>query len=420
MKKLLLLLVALAFGIGLIGCTETTTVPTTEGTTTLEEVSLVVWASELDQTLMQSMIDSFEEEYADEAIFDITLGAVSEANAKDEVLTDIEAAADVFVFADDQLNELYTASALQEVVVDTADIIAANGGENAGSVQAASRDGKLYAYPMTADNGYFLFYDSSVYSETDVLTLDGILAAAAADGSQFTMQINNGWYLYSFFQGAGLSLTYDGSVNTCNWDDATTSVTGAQVTNAIIEMANNSAYVNLTDAEFVTGVNDGSISAGVNGTWNASVAEAAWGDNYAATKLPTFDIDGTAYQMSSFAGYKLVGVNATSEYSYWAMKLAEWFTNEDNQILRFESRGLGPSNVNAAASESVMSNPAIAALAQQSAYATVQNVGGNYWSPTETFGNLIVNGGLSSSSTAAEIQAALDTMVAGIEASSVE
>lgn len=401
MKKFTMLVLLFLVALGVVGCA-----------TTQEQVSLTVWASELDQTLMQTMIDSFKVEYADEAVFDITLGSVSESVAKDEVLTDIEAAADVFVFADDQLNELYIGGALQEVVENTAAVIAANGGANSGSIQAATRDGKLYAYPMTADNGYFLFYDSSVYSATDVQTLDGILAAAAADGTKFTMQINNGWYLYSFFKGAGLTLSYDGTVNACDWDSTTHTPTGVEVAEAIIAMANNSAYINLTDAEFVTGVNDGSITAGVNGTWNASVAEAKWGENYAATKLPTYSVGGTAYQMSSFAGYKLVGVNATSDFSYWAMKLAEWFTNEDNQILRFEERGLGPSNVNAASSESVMANPAISALALQSAYATTQNVGGNYWAPTETFGNLIVTGTLTLSG---DIQAALDTMVAGVE-----
>jgi len=411
MKKITLLAMSLFFVFGFVGCTENTTVPTT-----LEQVSLTVWASELDQELMQSMIDAFKVEYAAEAIFDIALGSVSESNAKDEVLTDIEAAADVFVFADDQLNELYIGGALQEVVENTSAIIAANGGANSGSIQAATRGGKLYAYPMTADNGYFLFYDKSVYTTTDVLTLDGILAAAQADGSKFTMQINNGWYLYSFFKGAGLTLSYDGTVNTCDWDSASHTPAGADVVRSIIAMANHTAYINLTDAEFVTGLNDGSITAGVNGTWNAAVAEAKWGDNYAATKLPTFEVDGTDYQMGSFAGYKLVGVNATSDYTYWAMMLAEWFTNEENQILRFESRGLGPSNVNAASSASVMTNPAISALALQSAYATVQNVGGTYWSPTETFGNLIVSGGLTLEG---DIQTALETMVSGVEAGQV-
>jgi len=406
MKKLVLLVSALVLGISLFGCSSTT------ASTELQNVELSVWASELDQTLMQTMIDSFIAEYGDQANFTITLGAVSEANAKDEVLNDIEAAADVFVFADDQLNDLVTAGALQAVQENTATIISENGGEDSGSVKAAMRDGVLYAYPMTADNGYFLFYDSSVYSATDVETLDGILAAAQADGSYFTMQINNGWYLYSFFAGAGLGLTYDGTVNSVDWNNST----GVKVTESIIAMANNAGYVNLDDAGFVTGITDGSVSAGVNGTWNAATAEEQWGDNYAAAKLPTYTLDGEQVQMSSFAGYKLVGVNATSSYSYWSMMLADWFTNEQNQLLRFQERGLGPSNVAAAASAEVQANPAIAALAAQAAYATVQNVGGNYWSPAATFGQLIVDGSLGS----ADIQTALDNLVAGIEASSVE
>lgn len=408
MKKFLVLFMIAVLSINLAGCK-----PKEEKPEEKPLVELTVWASELDQDLMQDMIDDFIAEYAEEADFTITLGAVSEANAKDEVLRDIEAAADVFVFADDQINELYQAGALQEVLENTQAVIDANGGESAGAIAAAMRNGKLYAYPMTADNGYFLFYDKSVYTETDVETLDGILAAAEADGSQFTMQINNGWYLYSFFQGAGLELTYDGTVNSTNWENST----GVDVAEAVITMANHSGYVNLDDAGFSTGITDGSISAGINGIWNAQVAEAAWGENYAATKLPTYSLDGTQVQMSSFAGYKLVGVNATSAETYWAMKLSEWFTNEENQVERFEVRGLGPSNVNASSSDTVLANPAISALAQQGAFATVQNIGGNYWAPTETFGNLIVDGTLTISS---DIQSALDILVEGIEAAPVE
>ena len=45
-----------------------------------------------------------------------------------------------------------------------ADVKAANGD---GSVEAASIDGKLMAFPMTGGNGYFLYYDSSVISDED-------------------------------------------------------------------------------------------------------------------------------------------------------------------------------------------------------------------------------------------------------------
>ena len=74
----------------------------------------------------------------------INLGAQSEKEAKDTVLTDPTAAADVFAFADDQLNELVQAGALQEVQLNADDIKSRN---TPASVDAATVDGKLYAYP---------------------------------------------------------------------------------------------------------------------------------------------------------------------------------------------------------------------------------------------------------------------------------
>ena len=61
-----------------------------------QDVTLRMWGAEEDQTMLQGMIDSFKEHYADYANFDIQLGTESESTAKDTVLTDIEAAADVF------------------------------------------------------------------------------------------------------------------------------------------------------------------------------------------------------------------------------------------------------------------------------------------------------------------------------------
>ena len=47
-------------------------------------------------------------------------------------------------------------------------VVEALGGANAGSVLAATIDGKLYAYPATADNGYFMFYNKEYFTEDDV------------------------------------------------------------------------------------------------------------------------------------------------------------------------------------------------------------------------------------------------------------
>jgi arabinogalactan oligomer/maltooligosaccharide transport system substrate-binding protein len=76
----------------------------------------------------------------------------------------------------------------------------------------------------------------------------------------------------------------------------------------------------------------------------------------------------------------------------WALKLADWITNEQNQTLRFMERGQGPSNINAAASPEIQESPAIQAVLEQSEYGTLQRIGGNYWEPVSEFGTSMLNG----------------------------
>jgi arabinogalactan oligomer/maltooligosaccharide transport system substrate-binding protein len=309
-------------------------------TTGVEAVTLTVWGAEEDQQMLRSMIDEFIVANADKVNLTVNLGVQSESSAKDVILTDIEAAADVFAFANDQIADLYRAGALQEIVLNTDAVKAAN---NSSAVEAATMDGKLYAYPMTADNGYFMFYDAAYFSADDVKSLDKMMEVAAAAGKKITMQFDSGWYNYSFFKGAGfdVGLMDDGKTNYCNWNDAG----GAAVVQAMLDIAANPGFVSLGDAEFVTGIKDGSIIAGINGTWNAGAAAEAWGGNYAAAKLPTYTLNGSQVQMSSFSGYRLIGVNAFCQNTGWAMLLGEWITNYDNQIRRFEERQQGPSKL---------------------------------------------------------------------------
>lgn len=374
---------------------------------TTDTVTLTVWASEEDQDLTTELLENFKAAYPD-VTFDITLGAESESTAKDTVLTDVEAAADVYAFADDQINDLVKAGALQEVAATyTYDVAAAN---SAAAVDAASVDGKLYAYPMTADNGYFMFYDSSVFTEDDVQSLETMIEVADAAGKKIAMDISNGWYLYAFFQAGGLelSLNDDGLTNTCTWNAAG----GTDVAQAILDATASGVLVDMGDEDMATQIAEGTIAACVNGTWRAETAQTAWGENYAACKLPTVNIGGKDCQMSSFSGCKLVGVNPHSANIGWSMLLAEYLTNKDSQVARFEARGLGPANIEAASSDAVISNPAVAALAEQAAYATPQRVGGNYWSPAETLGQILASGNPDGT----DLQELLDTTVEGITA----
>ena len=348
------------------------------------DVKLTMWGAEEDQTMLREMADAFIAENADKGNVTIEIGVQSESSAKDTVLADPEAAADVFAFADDQLNELVAAGALQEILLNPEDVKSRN---LAGSVEAATMNDKLYAYPMTADNGYFLYYDKSVLSEDDVKSMDALLAKADASGKKFMMSLNDAWYIYSFYAGAGLKATLaDDGINTvCNWNEAP----GADVTQAILDMSAQSAFKSGADADIVSGIKDGSCCAAISGTWNAKTAQDTWGDNYAATKLPTYTLNGEQVQMASFSGFKLIGVNPHSSNVGAAMLLADYVTNEENETLRFQQRAQGPSNTNALAAAS---SPALTAVVAQSEYANLQRVGGNYWASAETLGQICVNG----------------------------
>ena len=373
-----------------------------------ETIALTVWVGDNYPAVTEKMVESFKAANPD-VNFDITIGIESESTCKDTVLTDPEAAADVFTFADDQLGELVNAGALQAVVLNTEEVIAANG---EGAIGAATMDGTLYAYPMSASNGYFLYYDSTFFTEEDVQSLNTMAEKAAAAGKQVGMQFgaDGGWYLYSFFKGAGLDMyiNEDGLTNTCNWN----SETGVAVCQAILDLVATGGFRADATSNLVSGAADGSVVALVDGTWDSVAIQEAFGEGYACVKLPTFTCNGEEVQMASFAGYKLIGVNPFSANVGYAMMLAEWLTNEENQTLRFEDQGDGPANINAAASESVSSNPAIAALATQSQFATVQRVGGNFWTPAASLGTILANGNPDGTA----IAELLEQCVAGITA----
>jgi arabinogalactan oligomer/maltooligosaccharide transport system substrate-binding protein len=389
-----------------------------------ETVSLTLWGAEEDQDLLQDLVEQFEAAYPDQT-FDIQIGVESESTAKDTVLTDIEAAADVYAFASDQIFDLVNAGALaklddyDEALQNVAgksldDVKAAN---NAGSVEAATVDGSLYAFPMAGDNGFFLYYDSSVLSEEDVASWDSLLAAADAAGKQVGMTLASGWYNASFFYGAGFTtgLNDDGTT-TMDWNGTSDAgYTGVQVVESMLDIAGNSAFMAVADGDISNQLASGALCAVVSGTWDAVTAQEVFGDGYAATKLPTFTIGDDQVQQGSVAGYKFVGVNAYAENIGWAVMLADFLTNEASQQERFDVREIGPTNLNVADSDEVGANVAIAALAQQSAYGVVQSVGGKFWDPTATMGELIAQGKLSADDEAG-IQEALDTLVEGVTA----
>lgn len=398
MKRLMATALVAAMGLTMLGGCGVSKDDTTEiqesktdktDTDKNKEVKLRVWSSSSDMDLVNQMIDSFKAANSGTK-FNITVEEAEDADARDNLLGNVHGAADVFPVADDQLNSMVAGGALYQV--PNADEITAASDE--GAVETATIDGNLYAYPMTADNGYFLYYNKNYLSDNDVATLDSILNVAGTNGKYFTMDWTSGWYLYSFFGNTGLEfgVNDDGVRNHCNWNATFTSIKGVDVAQAMLDISSKPGFKNCTDTDFLAGVQDGSVIAGVSGCWDATAIQEAWGDGYGAVKLPTYTCAGQQVQMASFNGYKYMAVNAYTEYPEWATRLAEWFTNEDNQKLRFEQKNAGPANKNAAADDAVAKVPSIAAVMDQAQYGKLQRVGNSFWDATTKFGENMAAG----------------------------
>ena len=138
--------------------------------------NITMWVSELDgvAALTQQQIDAFEAKYPG-IIINASIEGVTEADAGSKVVADVATAPDIYCFAQDQLARLVQAAALTPISGDVAELIKAQ--NDAGSVAAASVAGTLYAYPMTSDNGYYMYYDTSIISEEDAESLEAIIAA---------------------------------------------------------------------------------------------------------------------------------------------------------------------------------------------------------------------------------------------------
>ncbi|MBO6303125.1 MAG: extracellular solute-binding protein [Ruminiclostridium sp.] len=384
------------------------------------KATITVWAPDAVVDLTQDKLNTWLAGQADwSGKYDIKVSAMGEGDAATQMLTDVEAGADVFGFAQDQLARLVAAGALSKPGGVFLDNVKNN--NDAGSVGAVTLNGEIYAYPETSDNGYFLYYDKSVV--TDPSTLEGIIEQCGAAGKNMYMDIQSGWYDVAFFFGTGAQCYYeydtDGNVTGCVCDYD--SDKGLAAMKAMVNMAKSKGkgYDQTPDgAAALFNPDGGTAGALVSGTWDAATVKDFLGDNYGAVKMPTFTVDGSTYQMSGFGGFKLVGVKpqTDSDKLTFCHLVADYITSEEMQLARFEANGWGPSNKNAQQSSGVQSDAALAALADQLQYCPGQGqYPGAYWDLTQAFGTDI-NSGKYADADDATLMAALQDLTSSIKA----
>lgn len=376
-----------------------------------EEVNLRIWAGEEDKEYLAVVMDNFIKEHEAEAAITIEWSPMVEGECRSNLLGDVLNAPDVYTTTDGDIQAIVAGGAADPVV--NPDEIRQNNME--ASVEAVTINDTVYGYPITADNGYFLYYNKKYLSDSDIKSLDKILSVAAKNKKKFAMDWTSGWYLYAFYGQTGLKvgLNKDGVTNFCDWNSKKNEITGVDVAEALLRIGRNPGFLN-TDA-WLKGIKKGEVIACVSGVWDESAIKKLLGKNYGAAMLPTYTCAGRQIQMSCYFGYKMLGVNPYSENLKWAHELANYISNEENQKLRFEMRGQGPSNINAANSPEIEKAEAIQAVLAQSEYSELQRLGGNFWDPTAEFGAAMATG-----KPQKNLQGMLDKMVKGITASTVQ
>ena len=368
---------------------------------------ITMWVSEKEGVadLFQQQIDAFEAANPG-IIINATINGVSEADAGSQVVNDVASAPDIYCFAQDQLARLVQAGALAPLGLKAAETIKTN--NDAGSVSGATVAGTLYAYPMTSDNGYFMYYDTSIINETDADSLEAIIAACEKAGKKVRFALENAWYTASFFFATGCQSNWtmdaEGKFNAV--DDNYNSANGLIAMKGMQMLAQSPAYDSNADIFTDAGVV-------VTGIWNAQAAADHFGANLGATDLPSFTVDGKSYHLGSFTGYKLMGVKPQNDTKKAAVlsQLAQYLTNEECQLARYNSFERGPSNKNAQASEAVQANLSLAAFAKQGEFGVPQGqIHGSWWDIAKVLGAEAKN-----AKSDADLQTALNTYKAAID-----
>lgn len=397
MKKLIALLLAMAMVLCLAACSGSNTDSTgnsgsnsgnsgdsgnTDNTSIAGTYEITMWVSETD-----GVADQFKEQVArfnETNEYGITIVAsiegVTEADAGSKVVSDVASAPDLYCFAQDQLARLVQAGALAAPGTGaSANITESN---DSGSVAAASVAGILYAYPMTSDNGYYLYYNKSIVSDPD--SLEAIIADCESNGALFRFALENAWYTASFFFATDChsNWTMDTDGNFTSVDDNFNSDAGLIAMKGMQKLATSSCYD--SNADIFT-----DAAAIVTGIWNANAAAEHFGDDLGVADLPSFEVDGTSYHLGSYTGNKLIGVKPQSDPARAAAlsQLAQYLTNEECQLERYNKFQWGPSNKAAQASEAVQANTSLAALAAQNEYGQPQGqIHGSWWDIAKLLG----------------------------------
>ena len=407
MKKILSVTAAAAMLLGVSACGSNNNNGGTAAKGT-QSIKLTVWGPSEDQAKSDSWLPTMEKQFAKaHPEYKITWknAVVSEGDAGKTVKQDPSAAADVYMFANDQLGTLIDAQAIGEVSDDAKAQIKKQD-DDAIIKSVTGTDGKIYGVPFTG-NTYFMYYNKSKFSSDDIKSLDTMLQKG-----KVSYNLGNSWYLPAFYTGAGMTL-FGKDAATAKDGIKMDSAAATDVTKYLVDLVKNPNFVVDNDeGAGLAALQNGTVDAIFSGTWSASDVKKALGNNYAAAQLPSFTTSGgSTYQMKAFYGSKAVGFNPNSKVPQAAAEFATYLGSSEAQKAHYTMRQIVTTDKSLAST--YKNDPA--AVAQNDTIANTSTLQptiaqmGNFWDPCKNFGTAIVNGDVNSGNAQAKAQAWLDS-----------
>ena len=355
-------------------------------------VTLKVWTpwgdQMTDRNWLVRMENQFQQAHPEYSITWIN-EVCGEGDAGSIVSDDPEAAADVYMYANDQIATLTSSNAL--TALDGAyleQVLSDNGQTLVNTVTCTN--GQVYGFPIS-NNTWFMYYNKDTFTEEDVKSLDTMLTKGTV---AFPWEIS--WYSGTFFLANGGQLFGEQGSDASAGIQFGAENGGYEAALKMVQLANNPHLLNDYSGLGIAGLRDGSVDAIFSGSWDYEGLYGALGDKLGAVQLPTVEIGGQQKQLKAFAGSKAVGVNPNADNQELALEFAAHLASVESQKLRYQARMVIPAAKELINDPIVSSNPAAVAEMNTMTYASVKQPTipemGNYWMPMGDFGFAISNG----------------------------
>lgn len=350
--------------------------------------TLKVWCAPEDEEMIWEMLEEYKTIHSVNK-YKFTVEGVGEDVVSTSVTRDVEAAADVFSFANDQLGLLLNQSALYKIPSTYKSQIE----EQISVAVTASKSGSdYYAIPYSYEN-CFLYYNKSLVSEQDVRSLETLLSKSINGVSgNLGIDMSDSYYTTMFLYTAGVEIFGPQGTNPNSVDLANDNALKA--CKYIASLGSQKKLKSIVKADQVAALKNNQVAAMISGPHMITQFKGALGSNFGVAMLPTIKLDGKETQLISFSGVKMYGVSNKStsvrnaKTTAEACRLAAFLANDDNQQTRLEEREFCPTSEELFDVAVESGIPTVEVVVNQSEYSNLKpgiSQMSAYWTPMANF-----------------------------------